>query len=296
MGDDIKFTWVIKNFSSLESKKSYSDQVVGSGCKWSLMAYPGENSKASTLCLAIWVNDGPNVRSGWSEHAKLSCTIVNKNPEKVSQMEETYCAERTKWGFRFISIIPLSELEDENGGFIVNGEVKIVVELEIFVLVKQTLNNTKLNDKGDLVDVNGFQVLPSQVTFARRIFEKHSDVALVLRAKNKHLRTACMNVLLCLIETLCLGPGELSSEDLVEADNALAYVKNAGFKVDWLEKKLTKVKENKKMVHIGETRMRELEEELKNLKQKSLEVEALLEKEKADVLAAKTHLTLDDFV
>ena len=77
---------------------------------------------------------------------------------------ETYCAERTKWGFRFISIIPLSELEDENGGFIVNGEVKIVVELEIFVLVKQTLNNTKLNDKGDLVDVNGFQVLPSQVS------------------------------------------------------------------------------------------------------------------------------------
>ncbi|CAF2022988.1 hypothetical protein HID58_077796 [Brassica napus] len=89
-------------------------------------------------------------------------------------------------------------------------------------------------------------------------------------------------------------PGELSSEDLVEADNALAYVKNAGFKVDWLEKKLTKVKENKK-VHIGETRMRELEEELKNLKQKSLKVEAMLEKEKADVLAA-THLTLDEFV
>ena len=259
---------------------------------------------------------------------------------------ETYRAEHTKWGFT--SIIPLSELEDENGGFIVNGEVKIVVEIEIFVLVKQPLKKTKLNDKGELVDVNGFQVLPSQVSsssftgklfpnsrncinyfslkkkfyqlsssykchiskypftvfilfqlqvkFARRIFEKHSDVALVLRAKNKHLRTACMNVLLCLIETSCLAPGELSSEDLVEADNALAYVKNAGFKVDWLEKKLTKVKENKGKVHIGEIRMRELEEELKNLKQKSLEVEALLEKEKADVLAAKTHLTLDEFV
>ncbi|CAN7081115.1 unnamed protein product [Brassica oleracea var. botrytis] len=294
MGDDIKFTWVIKKFSSLVSNKSYSDKVVIGGCKWSLMAYPGGNSKASTLCLSIWVNDGPNVCSGWSEHAKLSCTIVNKNPEKVSQLEETYRAEHTKWGFT--SIIPLSELEDENGGFIVNGEVKIVVEIEIFVLVKQPLKKTKLNDKGELVDVNGFQVLPSQVKFARRIFEKHSDVALVLRAKNKHLRTACMNVLLCLIETSCLAPGELSSEDLVEADNALAYVKNAGFKVDWLEKKLTKVKENKGKVHIGEIRMRELEEELKNLKQKSLEVEALLEKEKADVLAAKTHLTLDEFV
>lgn len=54
------------------------------------MAYPGGNSKASTLCLSIWVNDGPNVCSGWSEHAKLSCTIVNKNPEKVSQLEGEY--------------------------------------------------------------------------------------------------------------------------------------------------------------------------------------------------------------
>lgn len=51
------------------------------------MAYPSGNSKASTLCLVIWLNDGPNVPSGWSEHAKISCTIVNRKPGKVSQME-----------------------------------------------------------------------------------------------------------------------------------------------------------------------------------------------------------------
>nr|VDD39820.1 unnamed protein product [Brassica oleracea] len=116
-------------------------------------------------------------------------------------------------------MIPLSELEDENGGFIVNGEVKIVVEIEIFVLVKQLLKKTKLNDKGDLVDrcqwvsSSSFtgKLFPNSrnciiyFSLKKNIFEKHSDVALVLRAKNKHLRTACMNVLLCLIETSCLA-------------------------------------------------------------------------------------------
>lgn len=127
----------------------------------------------------------------------------------------------------------------------------------------------------------------------RRISEKHADVALVLRAKNKHLSTACMNVLLCLIDTLSLTPQELSSEDLVEADNAPAYLKDAGFKVDWLEKKLKEVKENIEKVHIGETRMQELEDELKNLKHKCSEVEAMLEKEKADVLA-RSYLAFDE--
>ncbi|KAH0907307.1 hypothetical protein HID58_039134 [Brassica napus] len=134
------------------------------------------------------------------------------------------------------------------------------------------------------------------VKLVNRIFEKHPDIALQFRAKNQHLRTACMTVLLSLIETLCQSPQELSSEDLVEAQNALAHVKDAGFKVDWLEEKLEKVKGKKEEEQTGEARMQELEEELKDLKQKCSEIEASLEKEKAKVSAARTHLTLDEFI
>lgn len=105
-----------------------------------------------------------------------------------------------------------------------------------------------------------------------------------------------MTVLLSLIETLCQSPQELSSEDLVEAQNALAHVKDAGFKVDWLEKKLEEVKGKKEEEQTGLARMQELEEELKDLKQKCSEIEASLEKEKAKVSAARTHLTLDEFI
>jgi len=32
--DKKKFSWVIKNFSSLQSEKIYSDQFVIDGCRW----------------------------------------------------------------------------------------------------------------------------------------------------------------------------------------------------------------------------------------------------------------------
>jgi len=61
------------------------------------------------------------------------------------------------------AMLPLTELLDLNGGFLVNGEVKIVAEvgvLEVFgksdVLVETLLVHESIN-------VNGFQILPSQV-------------------------------------------------------------------------------------------------------------------------------------
>lgn len=129
-----------------------------------------------------------------------------------------------------------------------------------------------------------------------RLFRKYPDIALEFRAKNQHLRTLCMNVLLCLIETLCTSPQELSNEDLLEIDNSLTHLKISGFKVDWLETKLDQVKVNKVKEHCDETRMLTLEEELKDFKLKCLDLEARLVKEKAQVLAARASLTLDDFV
>lgn len=72
------------------------------------------------------------------------------------------------WGFT--SFIPLSELKDKNAGFIVNEEVKIVVEVDVLEVVgklevpeKSEEAKIKLEHGCDWVDVNGFQVLSSQV-------------------------------------------------------------------------------------------------------------------------------------
>lgn len=129
-----------------------------------------------------------------------------------------------------------------------------------------------------------------------RIFERHPDFASEFRPKNQHLRSAYMNVLLGLIETLCQSTQELCKDDLADADAALVYLTNAGFNLDWLEEKLYEVSEKKENEEAGETRMQEIEKELKDLKQKCSNLEAQLEKEKANVSMARAPLSFDDVV
>ncbi|KAF3578709.1 hypothetical protein DY000_02032326 [Brassica cretica] len=135
----------------------------------------------------------------------------------------------------------------------------------------------------ETMDVNGFQV-----ESVRRIFEMHPDIAVDFRAKNQHLRKACMSFLLSLIETLCMSLKDLSNEDLVEADVALTYVRDAGFKVDWLEKKLEILKEKKEKEKCSLIRLEEMKDKLLELKQKCSDLDALVEKEEAELLAIRT--------
>ena len=76
-----------------------------------------------------------------------------------------------------------------------------------------------------------------------------------------------MDFLLSLIDTLCQSLEDLSNEDLVEADIALTYLKDAGFKVDWLEKKLDIVKDKKEKEQSSLARLQEMEDFLLKLKQ-----------------------------
>ncbi|OAP06825.1 hypothetical protein AXX17_AT3G38570 [Arabidopsis thaliana] len=105
-------------------------------------------------------------------------------------------------------------------------------------------------------------------------------MALKFRAKNQRMRTSSINLLLNIIETMCQSLQDLSIDDLGQAEQALTYLENSGFKVDWLERKLEEVKEKKMEEQIGKSRMQELEEELKVFKQRCSDIEALLEKEK----------------
>ncbi|XP_033146230.1 MATH domain and coiled-coil domain-containing protein At3g58410-like [Brassica rapa] len=139
------------------------------------------------------------------------------------------------------------------------------------------------------IDVNRFQVYPSQVQSVRLIFERHPETAVEFRAKNQHLRTRYINFLLSLIETLYQPLQELSSEDLVEADIALTYLKDVGFKVDWLENNLDLLKARKEKERACEARVQEMEVQLHDLKHK-------FEIEKAELSAARAPLSFDDFV
>ncbi|KFK35045.1 hypothetical protein AALP_AA5G227100 [Arabis alpina] len=306
-----KFTWVIKNFSSLQAEKIYSDEFVIGGCKWHLKAFPKGNNSSNHLSLYLVVADAKHLSFGWKRHAKLSLTVVNQISEKLSlliEIKEFWLDEKIPdWGLA--RVIDIGKLKSKNGGFLVNGEVKIVVEVDVLEVIGEL--DVPEATPADWVDVNGFQVLRSQAKSVKRIFERHPDMALEFRAKNQHFRTTCMNLLLNLINTLCQSLQDLSIDDLGQAEDTLTYLKKLGFEVDWLEHKLEEVKEKKIEEEIGEIRMQELEkelkdiealmeknkEELKDLEKKCLDTKALLKKEKAKVLAARAPpLTLDDVV
>ena len=130
----------------------------------------------------------------------------------------------------------------------------------------------------------------------RCIFEKHPDLASKVRSNNQNLKSTYMNVLLGLIETLCQLPENLSDDDLSEASAAVLYLKQVGFKMDWLEKKLQKLKERKKKMNTGKAQLQHMEEEFKILNKKCLDLKDLLDKQNEDLSAANVAFSFDDVV
>ncbi|KAG7585435.1 MATH/TRAF domain [Arabidopsis thaliana x Arabidopsis arenosa] len=311
-----KFTWVIKNFSSLQSgKRIYSVPVLIGDCKWRLCAYPKGNDVAY-FSLFLQIADYKSLPSGWSRNVKYRLTILTQLRKKCRvEREGYYWFGKVSWNRGYPFMIPLTELHDKDAGFLVNDELIIVAEIDVLEVIgtldvsviseesSRPLKKIKLNDdyaesseslkealsvKESMV-VNGFQVLPSQVESVSRIFERHPDIVVDFRANNQNLRTTCMNFLLSLIETLCKSPLELSNEDLVDANIALTCLKDVSFKVDWLEKKLDQVKEKKKKELSVVAQLQETEENILKLKQKFSELEA-------ELSATRTALSFDDVV
>ena len=85
-----------------------------------------------------------------------------------------HCTETSIWfdqkapGWGISGMLPFAKLHDKDGGFLVNDELKIVAELEALEVIGTLDESKDLLDKtsssvNERIDVNGFQVLPSQV-------------------------------------------------------------------------------------------------------------------------------------
>ncbi|CAH2063690.1 unnamed protein product [Thlaspi arvense] len=238
---DTKFTWVIKkkNFSSLQSRKIVSDTFNVGGCKWRLSAYPKGYQVDNFLSLYLEVADYGSLPSGWGRHTQYTLTVVNQCSEELSRRHELkhrFDEKSNSWGISYM--LPLSELHDNYSGFLVNGELEVVADIFLLEII-------------------------GKVEFVSRMFEKHPEIASGFRIKNQNLRTGYMNLLLSLIDTLRQSPHKLPKDHMDEAYDALVCLTNAGFKLDWLKKKLDQVPETKEKVKANEIRMQETQKELK---------------------------------
>ncbi|CAN6930666.1 unnamed protein product [Brassica oleracea] len=273
-----KITWVIKNFSSLKSDQFYSDKFVVDGCICMPIPWGKDNDH---LSLFLEVGNYESLPIGWRRHAKYSFTISNQSSEKLSRKHESQqWFEKKSPGWGRLSIMPLNELHAKDAGFLVNGDLKIVVEIDVLEVVGRLDVTEETSTIIETMDVNGFQILPSHAISVSRMFERHSELASEFRPKNPNLRTAYISFLLSLIETMCQSPQELSQDDLTDAYAAMGFMRDAGFKLDWLEKKLDEVSEKKKNEKSSEAGLQEMEEDLRDLKRKCSDMEDLVKKEK----------------
>ncbi|CAN6935274.1 unnamed protein product [Brassica oleracea] len=280
-----KIAWVIKNFSSLKSDQFYSDKFVVDGCIFMPIPWGKDNDH---LSLFLEVGNYESLPIGGRRHAKYSFTISNQSSEKLSRKHESQqWFEKKSPGWGRLSIMPLNELHAKDAGFLVNGDLKIVVEIDVLEVVGRLDVTEETSTIIETMDVNGFQILPSHAESVSRMFERHSELASEFRPKNPNLRTAYISFLLSLIETMCQSPQELSQDDLTDAYAAMGFMRDAGFKLDWLEKKLDEVSEKKKNEKSSEAGLQEMEEDLRDLKRKCSDMEDLVKKEKIFIAAAE---------
>ncbi|ESQ44247.1 hypothetical protein EUTSA_v10006470mg, partial [Eutrema salsugineum] len=257
-------------------------------------------SKKGTDSLSLYLEavDLKALPSGLRRFVEYSITIVNQTCEELSVRRERriwFDKNTPNWGWP--DMISLFNLTAPNSGFLVNGGgVMVIAEVEALEVI-DTLNpsqvaeisedrahdysssSDELQNKDDVaIEVNGFQVLHSQVTQVKAIFEKHPDLTSNFSLKNQQIKNAYMYALLDLIKTLCKAPKELTVEDLNKADNMLSDLIKAGFNLDWLRQKLDQGLD-KQIAY--DTRIRELEKQVKKRKLALTELEGDLEKEKA---------------
>ena len=149
--------------------------------------------------------------------------------------------------------------------FLVNDKLKVEVYVYVYDIMG-ILDTHVLPEKDTTVCVNGFQVLDSQVKSANIIFETYPETALYIYPQDPQLKTAYMNILLRIYETLYNNPLEkLTESELSKVSKDLLDLTQAGFKLEWLREKLEKVSVERKKLAGYEAQALELGKQLKNL-------------------------------
>lgn len=69
--------------------------------------------------------------------------------------------ESPRWGR--LSMFPLNEIHAKESGFLVNGALKIVAEIEVLEVIGKLDVAEETSTMTETINVNGFQLLPSQV-------------------------------------------------------------------------------------------------------------------------------------
>ncbi|CAF2300113.1 hypothetical protein BRARA_D02580 [Brassica rapa] len=257
------YTMEINNFSQRNAPirsnlfRSYS-------CNWYVTVYPKGNGINTHMSMYLDVANSLALYQGWGRRAKFRFVIVNQsNVARSKRLATSHTFNKTWPNLGFKKALRLTKLQEEM--FLVNDKLKVEVYVYVYDIMG-ILDTHVLPEKDTTVCVNGFQVLDSQVKSANIIFETYPETALYIYPQDPQLKTAYMNILLRIYETLYNNPLEkLTESELSKVSKDLLDLTQAGFKLEWLREKLEKVSVERKKLAGYEAQALELGKQLKNL-------------------------------
>ncbi|KAF3549338.1 hypothetical protein DY000_02002339, partial [Brassica cretica] len=259
-GDQLQtcYTFEIDNFS-LNKYSIKSPKFLCGGCEWYLLVHPKETRFDDHLSVYLCVYNPKSLRTGWQRKANFRFTLLNSNQSGNVLNSATGNSDHifyfSSWGHK---TLPLSKLKEEE--FLENSKLFIKVDVKVVDIVHEA----EITGKETLF-LKGFDVLYSQFDSVHKIFEKHPNIAIDFKPKDKGVKAAYMNLLLSLIKTL-------RSASLFEI---------------YLERK---------NADADKSRAQEVEERIKNLELTLSDLKVELEKEKAKSAADATLLSFDEIV
>ncbi|KFK37099.1 hypothetical protein AALP_AA4G212900 [Arabis alpina] len=271
---ETSFTFEIDNISEKESEIT-SQTFVAGGCEWVLSVYPKGELLDQYLSLFLQVANPESLRLGWKRKANFIFTLMSQSGKQHAILSERYylfCAGASGWGLP--RTFPLTFLKEK--GFLENNKLIVEVKVKVLEVVHQGKST-----ENEIFHYCGFHILSAQIRPVYEMLREHPDTGVDFRPKSKGVKTAYMNVLLGLIETLKKPPKSFSETELSNARSDLSELAEAGFKqgtkelcelmeqgfkLDWLESKLEEVSlERKKTNDADGSLVKKLEERVKNL-------------------------------
>lgn len=78
-----------------------------------------------------------------------------------TELQHWFNQESPNWGRK--PMFPLNKIHEKDSGFLVNGELKIVAEVDVLEVIGKLDVSEENSTISETIDVYGFQLLPSQV-------------------------------------------------------------------------------------------------------------------------------------
>ncbi|CAH2058365.1 unnamed protein product [Thlaspi arvense] len=258
-------TLEIDNFSHRNTPFTSPLFSSGSG-NWFVTVYPKGTLTSKNMSMYLYVPDPLLRPRSWARDTWFRFVVVNQSSVLKSKSFEAFrIFDKGRSGCGFTTDLCLSKLQEKK--FLVNDKLKIEVHISVSYNRGAKDPYELPEKKNEMVNVNGFQVLDSQVKSANWIFTTYPETALHIHPRDPQVKTAYMNILLTMYEKLYNSPlHEFTDEDLANVFKGLLDLRQAGFKMGWLRKRLEKVFAAREKLSGLEAQARELGKQLKDLK------------------------------